>query len=192
MAAVGIELDLLRRVTDEELAALSDRNPGYQFERTAEGRLVVSPTGGEGGRRSGGVFAQLWNWNRRTRLGVAFDSSTGFNLPDGSCRSPDASWVRRDRWEALTREQRKGFAPLCPDAVFEVRSESDSLAELRAKMHRYLENGARLAVLVDPEARAAELYRPGREPERREATESISLGPELAGFVLDLGPLFED
>ena len=180
-------LDLLQSVTDEVLLRLSERNPGYQLERNAEGRLVVSPTGGEGGRRSGEVFLQLGAWNRNLASGVVFDSSTGFNLPDGSCLSPDASWIRRERWESLSREQRKGFPPLCPDAVFEVRSESDSLADLRAKVQAYLANGARIAVLIDPEARTVEVYRPGREPERHEGARSVRLDPELPGFALDLG-----
>jgi Uma2 family endonuclease len=191
-AFMAVRLDMLRRVTDEELLRLSERNPGYQIERTAEGRLVVSPTGGKSGRRSGEIFAQLWYWNRRVGLGVTFDSSTGFNLPDGSCLSPDASWLRRDRWEALSDEAREGFVPLCPDAVFEVRSSSDALAELRAKMGAYLSNGARIGVLVDPESRFVEVYRPGRGVERHEETASVSLDPELPGFTLDLGRVFED
>jgi Uma2 family endonuclease len=186
---VAITLDLLRRVTDQELAALSARNPGYQFERTPEGRLVVSPTGSEGGRRSGNLFGQLWLWNERDHTGVTFDSSAGFNLPDGSCRSPDASWVRRDRWESLSPEQRQGFAPLCPDVVFEVRSRSDTLTELQDKVRRYVENGALLAVLVDPDAQSVELYRPGRGPERCAGADQVSLAPELPGFSLDLRPL---
>jgi Uma2 family endonuclease len=159
---MGIRLDLLHRVTDEELWELSERNPGYQFERTADGRLIVTPTGGESGRRSGEIFGQLREWNRRTRLGVAFDSSTGFRLPDGSLLSPDASWVRRERWEALSREEREGFVPLCPDAVFEVRSASQSLGELREKMEAYRANGARLGVLIDPYRQAG-----GDLPSRR-------------------------
>ena len=115
--SVAVQIDLLHRVTDEELLALSDRNPGYQVERTADGRLVVSPTKSDGGRRSMEVALQLGIWNRQTRPGITFDSSTGFTLPDGSCRSPDASWVRRERWYALTREQRRSFAPICPGGV---------------------------------------------------------------------------
>ena len=130
---MGIRLDLLHRVTDEELRELSERNPGYQFERTADGRLLVTPTGLASGRRSLKVAYQLERWNERTRLGVVFDSSTGFRLPDGSLLSPDASWVRRERWEALSPQQREGFGPFCPDAVFEVRSASQSLEELREK-----------------------------------------------------------
>lgn len=189
---MSVRLDLLHYVTNEELMRLSERNPGYQFERTADGRLVVIPTGGKSGRRSGAVFAQLFNWNARTGLGEAFDSSTGFHLPDGSVLCPDASWVGRERWESLTPEEQEGFVPLCPDAVFEVRSASQSIAELREKMHAYLKNGARLAVLVDPYERAVEVYRPDREPERYDRTERLALDPELPGFVLELGAVFED
>jgi Uma2 family endonuclease len=189
---VAVRIDLAHRVTDEELMTLSARNPGYQFERTAEGRLVVSPTGAEGGRRSGAVFYQLQHWNATAGLGVSFDSSTGFNLPDGSCRSPDASWVRRERWAALSSEQRRGFAPLCPDAVFEVRSASDTPAELRAKMEAYLANGARLGVLVDPESRSVEVYRPGGGVEHHAGQRPVALDPELPGFALDLDPVWGD
>mgnify|MGYP000496809550 CR=1 FL=1 len=185
-----VKLDLAHYVTDEELITLSERNPGYQFERTAEGRLVVSPTGSESGRRSGEVFGQLRDWNRQTGLGYVFDSSTGFHLPDGSVLCPDASWVRRDRWEALPRKAREGLAPLCPDAVFEVRSPSQTVAELREKMEAYLANGARLAVILDPEARTVEVYRPGREPERHEDPAAVSLDPELPGFRMEPGPVF--
>jgi Uma2 family endonuclease len=186
---VAVHIDVLHRVTDEELRALSERNPGYQFERTAEGRLVVAPTGGEGGRRSGEVLTQLSVWNSRARLGVVFDSSTGFNLPNGACRSPDAAWVAQARWDALSPSQREGFPPLCPEVVFEVRSRSDSLAELRAKMREYIDNGARLGVLIDPESRTVEVHRPGAEPERHRG--QVALDPELPGFVLDPRPIME-
>ncbi|WP_448605152.1 Uma2 family endonuclease [Thermoflexus hugenholtzii] len=188
---MGIRLDLLHQVTDEELQELSERNPGYQFERTADGRLLVTPTGLESGRRSGEIVGQLREWNRRARLGVVFDSSTGFRLPDGSLLSPDASWVRRERWEALTPEQREGFGPFCPDVVFEVRSASQSLGELREKMTVYLANGARLGVLIDPYRKAVEVYRPGAPVERYEGVQQVPLDPELPGFTLELEPIFE-
>jgi len=190
--AVAIRIDVLHHVTDEELRALSERNPGYQFERTAEGRLVVAPTGGEGGLQSGEVFGQLRDWNRRTQLGLVFDSSTGFNLPNGACRSPDAAWVVRARWDALSNTEREGFPPLCPDAVFEVRSRSDTLTELRAKMREYLDNGARLGVLIDREGNALEVYRSGGDPERHAGPPLLPLDPELPGFVLDSRPIFGD
>lgn len=189
---MAILLDLLHPVTDEELLRLSERNPGYQFERTADGRLLVSPTGGKSGRRSGEVFRQLGNWNERTGLGVVFDSSTGFYLPDGSLLSPDASWIRRERWKALSSEEQEGFVPLCPEAVFEVRSASQTPQELREKMGAYIQNGAHIGVLIDPYTRTVELYRPDREPERYENPDRVALDPELPGFVVELGPVFEE
>ncbi len=189
---MAVVIDLLRVVTDEELMELSERNPGYQFERTADGRLVVSPTGMESGRRSMKLAYQLESWNERTRSGVVFDSSTGFRLPDGSLLSPDASWVRRERWEAIPREEREKFGPFCPDAVFEIRSSHQSPEELREKMRAYLRNGARIAVLIDPYARTVEVYRPGREVEVHREAERVALDPELAGFELDLKPVFEE
>ncbi len=189
---MAVRIRLLRVPTDEELLELSERNPGYQFERTADGRLVVSPTGGLSGRRSGEVFGQLREWNSRTRTGVVFNSSTGFRLPDGSLLSPDASWVRRERWEALSAEEREGFLPLAPDAVFEVRSRHQTQEELREKMRAYLRNGTRIAVLIDPYGRTVEVYRPGREVEVYRDPEQIALDSELAGFELDLRPVFEE
>ena len=189
---MAVHIDILHRVTDDELLALSDRNPGYQIERATDGRLVVSPTRSESGRQSGEVFLQLGIWNREARAGVVFDASTGFALPDGSCRSPDASWVRRDRWHALTLQERSGFAPLCPDAVFEVRSESDAVDEVHRKMEAYLDNGARIGVLVDPVSRGAAVYRTQGPVEHHKGGVKIALDPELPGFVLDLGPVFGD
>jgi len=189
---MAIVLDLLHPVTDEELLRLSQRNPGYQLERTADGRLIVSPTGMESGRRSLKIAYQLKRWNERTGLGVVFSSSTGFHLPDGSLLSPDASWVARERWERLSPEEREGFAPLCPDAVFEIRSSSQTPEELRERMWAYLRNGARIGLLVDPYTRTVEVYRPGREPERYENPDRVALDPELPGFELELGPVFGD
>ncbi len=142
-------LDLLRPVSDEELRLLSERNPGWQFERLADGRLAVSPTGGESGRISAAVLGQLYRWNEARGLGVVFDASTGFKLPDGAVLSPDAAFLRGERWRALSPEEREGFPPLAPEAVFEVRSRSQSLEELREKGAWYLKNGVRLVVLLD-------------------------------------------
>ena len=192
MIGLAISLDLLRPVTDEELRQLSERNPGYRFERTAKGRILVTPTGGESGRRSAKVLFQLERWNEGRGLGVVFDSSTGFRLPDGSLLAPDAAWLSRRRWEALSREEREGFVPLCPEAVFEIRSSSDVYTDLREKMQAYLANGARLAVLIDPYREVVHVYRPGRDPEQHERADRVALDPELPGFVLELAPVFED
>ena len=189
---MAVTIRHVRPITDDEILELSRQNPGYQFERTAGGELVVAATGSEAGRRSGEVFGQLYAWNLRTGSGVAFDSSTGFRLPDGALWSPDASWVRRDRWQALAPQERRGFAPLCPDVVFEVRSESDALRDLQAKMLGYVANGARLGVLVDPQDRILEVYRPGHETERLRTPGSVALNPELPEFVLNTEPIFRE
>ena len=187
---MAITLKHTRPVTDDELLEFSRQNPGLQFERTAHGELVVTPTGSESSRASGEVFGQLREWNRRQGSGVVFDSSGGFRLPNNAVYAPDASWVRQDRWERLSQEQRRTFAPLCPDAVFEIRSEGNTLAELREKLRIYLANGAQIAVLVDPSGRSVEVYRPTRSPEIHANPSAVALDSELPGFVLDLAPVF--
>ncbi len=136
--SLSIELPskLVLQVTQEQFEALAAANRDLQLERTSEGELIVNPpTGGESGRRNLSISTQLGNWyEAKEELGEAFDSSTGFRLPNGANRSPDASWLSRERWESLTSQQRKGFVPLCPDFVIELRSESDSLPKLQAKM----------------------------------------------------------
>ncbi len=189
---MAVRIGLLRAPTDEELLQLSEQNPGYQFERTADGRLVVSPTGMESGRREAEVVRQLSTWNRGTGLGLVLGPSTGFLLPDGSVLSPDASWVRRERWEAIPREEREKFGPLCPDAVFEVRSYHQAPDDLREKMRAYLRNGAQVAVLIDPYARTVEVYHPDCEVETHPDPQRVALDLELPGFVLELGPVFEE
>jgi Uma2 family endonuclease len=134
----------------------------------------------------------LGNWTLRDGTGVAFDSSTGFRLPDGALFAPDAAWVQRTRLEALTPDQRKKFGPLCPDAAFEIRSENNALRELREKVQAYLANGARIGILIDPDDRTVEVYRPGREPETHKNPPVVMLDPELPGFRLEAPPLFGD
>ncbi len=188
---MAITLKPPKPVTDEELREFSRRNPGLQFERSATGELIVTPTESEAGRRSAQLAVQIEAWNRLRTLGVVFDSSTGFRMPDGSLLSPDASWARRDRWEALTLDQREGFAPLCPDAAFEIASRTDSRPELQAKMRAYLANGAHVAVLIDPLGRSVEVYTPQRNVQVYDHPDTVSLDPSLPGFTLALGPLFE-
>ena len=187
---MAITINQSKPVSDADLLELSRRNPGYQFERQRDGALTVTPTGSKPGYRSGEVFGQLRHWSRANEAGPVFDSSTGFLLPDGSVLSPDASWVRRERWDALGAKDQESFAPLCPDAVFEIRSKSDRLEELRAKMRAYLENGAGIAVLVDPFDRFVEAWRPRREPDRF-ADETVELAPELRGFFLENRSIYD-
>ena len=188
---MAISLKLPAPPSDEEILELSRRNPGLQIERTATGELIVSPTGGEAGRREAEIVAQLHRWATQDGRGIVFGPSTGFHLPDGAVLSPDASWVRRERWAALTSSQRQGFAPLCPDAVLEIASPTDALRDLRRKMQAYLSNGARLAVLIDPQRRAVEICTPDRDPRVIEAARSVTLDPVLPGFALDLELVFE-
>jgi Uma2 family endonuclease len=175
-------------VTQEQFEALSAANRDLRLERTATGELIVDPpTGGESGKRNLRISTQLGNWfEAHEDLGVAFDSSTGFKLPNGADRSPDASWISRERWDSLTPQQQKGFVPLCPDFVVEFRSESDSLPKLQAKLQEYIENGTRLGWLIDPQNSQVEIYRPGRDVEVLENPNSLTGEEVLPGFVLNL------
>jgi Uma2 family endonuclease len=187
---VAISLKLPAPPTDEEIVEISERNPGFKFERSAAGELLVTPTGGEAGRQEFELCRQLGQWAEADGSGVGFGPSTGFRMPDGALFIPDASWMRRDRWEALTAEQQRDLVPFCPDAVFEILSWTDAVSDLRKKMRAYLGNSARLAVLVDPQRRAVEIYLPGREPQILESSRSVSLDPVLPGFTLDLERVF--
>ena len=150
----------------------------------------MPPTGSKTGLRSAKIIQQLSNWSDRDRSGLAFDSSTGFTLPDGSKRSPDASWVHRERWDALTKKEQDGFAPIAPDFVIELWSLSDSWNLLQQKMSDYLDNGVRLAWLIDPEQRRVHIHRQDQPVEILENPSSVSADLPLRGFVLDLQDIF--
>jgi Uma2 family endonuclease len=188
-AAISLSIPpaLTLTVTREQFIELAIANRELQLERTAQGELIVNPpTGGETGYRNLDIEGQLWLWNQRTRLGKAFNSSTGFHLPNGADRSPDASWVRQERWDALTPEQKESFIPLCPDFAIELRSKSDNMEPLRVKMREYINNGARLGWLIDRKNRKVEIYRQNREVEVLENPATLSGEDVLPGFVLDL------
>jgi Uma2 family endonuclease len=181
--AVNIPSTLILSITHEQFVQLALANRDLQLERTPMGELIVMPpTGSDTGNRNLDIEGQLWLWNRQTKLGKAFNSSSGFHLPNGANRSPDASWVRQERWNALTREQRKGFAPLCPDFVLELRSESDNMAPLQAKMREYMENGARLGWLIDRKNKKVEIYRQGQEVEVLDNPSTLSGEDVLPGL----------
>ncbi|MGD2116050.1 MAG: Uma2 family endonuclease [Acidobacteriota bacterium] len=187
-----LELGEALELSDAELLELCGRNPELRIERSAEGDLeVMTPSGSESAHRNAEVLTALMIWAKQDGTGEVFDSSGGFSLPDGAVRAPDASWVLRSRLDALPAGARKGFLPLCPDFVVEVRSPSDTLPLLRAKMDELRANGARLGWLIDPEERTVEIYRPGSEPEHLRAPDSIRGDPELPGFELDLRPVWE-
>ena len=175
-------------VTPEQFEALALANSDLRLERTAAGELIVNPpTGGESGSRNLSISGQVDRWcEAHEDLGEGFDSSTGFILPNGARRSPDASWVSRARWEALTAKERKGFVPLCPDFVVELRSASDSLSTLQTKMREYIDNGARLGWLIDPQNQRVEIYRQQTEVEILINPTELSGEDVLPGFVLNL------
>lgn len=175
-------------VTQEQFAALASANRDLRLERTAQGELIVNPpTGWETGRRNWSISGELYLWWRNAgEPGEAFDSSTGFILPNGATRAPDASWVSGERWQALTPEQKGTFANICPDFVVELRSSSDSLKSLQAKMSEYIDNGAKLGWLIDPQQRRVEIYRTGKDVEVLENPADLSGEAVLPGFVLNL------
>ncbi|WP_414755012.1 Uma2 family endonuclease [Anabaena sp. CCY 9910] len=185
--AVNIPPTLTLTVSHEQFVQLALANRDLQLERTATGELIVMPpTGSDTGYKNSDINAQLWLWNRQAKLGVVFDSSSGFHLPNGSSLSPDASWIRQDRWDALSIEQQEAFAPICPDFVLELRSKNDSIEKLRAKMREYIDNGARLGWLIDRKNRQVEVYRPGQDVEILNHPVNLSGENVLPGFVLDL------
>ncbi|MBE9016107.1 Uma2 family endonuclease [Chroococcidiopsidales cyanobacterium LEGE 13417] len=191
MTAITLNLEPVIHLTDEQFYQLCQANRDVRFERTAEGELIVMPpTGGETGDRNSEMNFQLRAWNKQTRLGKVFDSSTGFKLPNGADRSPDAAWVRLERWEALTPEQRQKFPPLAPDFVIELRSATDELKPLQAKMQEYLDNGVLLGWLLDPQRRIVEIYRIRTDVEVIQSPTTLSGEDVLPGFVMDLSEIF--
>ncbi len=196
MDPLTIELAPTLILSDRQFADICEHNRDIRFELTATGALIaMPPTGGDTGRRNTSLCGQLWDWNRRKKLGYAFDSSTAFKLPNGAIRSPDASWVARDRWMALTAEERQSFPPLCPDFVVELRSASDSLKPLQDKMQEYGDNGCRLGWLLDIQGQRVEVYRPGQGIDvisfDLETRQNLILSGDtvLPGFRLDLEDL---
>lgn len=187
MNALTIDLKSVIDLTDEQFYQLCQRNRELRFERTAQGELIImSPAGGETGNRNGRLTQQLFNWTDRDATGIAFDSSTGFKLPNGADRSPDAAWLTLERWNTLTPEQQERFIPLCPDFVAELLSPSDSLATAQAKMREYIDNGARLGWLLNRKAKQVEVYCPGQATEVLQAPEALSGENVLPGFTLNL------
>ncbi|MBD2358989.1 Uma2 family endonuclease [Tolypothrix sp. FACHB-123] len=166
---------------------MCQKNRDYRFERTASGELLImAPTGSDTGNYNFDLVVELGIWNKQTKLGKGFDSSTGFTLPNGAERSPDVSWIKIERWNALTPEQRVKFAPICPDFVVKLRSPSDSLKDLQEKMQEYIENSARLGWLIDRKNQRVEIYRPGKDVEILDNPVSLSGEDVLPGFVLHL------
>lgn len=175
-------------VTQEQFAALAASNRELRLERTAQGELILNPpTGWETGKRNRSISGELYIWWRNAgKPGEVFESSTGFILPNGANRSPDACWVSQERWDALTPEQKGTFANICPDFVVELRSSSDSLISQQEKMREYMDNGAVLGWLIDPQNRTVEIYRAGLAVEVLANPSELSGEEVLPGFLLDL------
>jgi Uma2 family endonuclease len=186
MAALTINLNSISNLSRSQFRQIANDNPDMKLERNKQGNLIVmAPTGGETGNFNADLNGQLYVWNRISQSGKIFDSSTGFELPEGGDRSPDVAWITLDKWEALTPEQRREFLPLCPDFAVELMSRSDSWIQTQAKMVEYMESGCRLAWLLDPKGKRAAIYRVGKPPELLTAPDSLSGEDVLSGFVLD-------
>jgi Uma2 family endonuclease len=178
-------------LTDEQFYQLCIANEPCQLELTQTGELIIMPpTGGESGIINANLSTDLGLWNRQTKLGKVFDSSTEFKLPSGAYRCPDAAWVKLARWDALSKEEKKRFPPLCPDFVVELRSETDSLEKLRIKMREYQNNGVLLGWLIDPQTPLVEIYRYGKDVEVLnfdfDNPPKLSGEDILPGFILNL------
>ncbi len=184
---IALNLRPTLQLTEAVFEQLCHSNPELRLERTAQGALVaMAPAGSETGRQNLNLSAQLWYWNTQTQMGVTFDSSAGFLLSNGAIRSPDAAWVEQSRWDALNVEERRRFAPLCPDVVIELKSPSDSLNVLQDKLQEYLDNGARLGWLLDAADQSVYCYRASQAPEHLSQPQTLSGELVLPGLSIDL------
>jgi Uma2 family endonuclease len=174
-------------LSDEQFYNICQNNRELKFERTTQGDLIImSPVGGESGNREADLLIDLGIWNRQTKLGFIFSSSTIFKLPNGADRSPDVAWIRREKWLALSQQQRQKFPPLAPDFVIELRSATDKLETLRFKMLEYQEAGVLLGWLINPQQQQVEIYRLQREVEIYNLPAALSGETVLPGFCLRL------
>ena len=187
MTAVTVNLNSIIKLTDDQFYQLCRDNPDVKFERNANGEIVImSPTGGETGKYNIEIAADFVIWNRQTQLGVCFDSSTCFKLPNGADRSPDVSWIKQERWDTLTPEQKEKFPPIAPDFVLEIMSPTDTLKKTQEKMQEYMNNGIKLGWLIAPKTRRVEIYRPGQAVEVLQSPTALSGEDILPGFILNL------
>ncbi|MDX2250475.1 MAG: Uma2 family endonuclease [Bacteroidia bacterium] len=191
LQTIRLKSRYLDQMTDDEFFEFCQANPDLRIERSKNLEIIImSPTGSLSGKYSGEVFGQLYSWNSSYRLGEVFDSSTGFTLPDQSVRSPDACWISAERWAALSPEAQEKFAPICPDFVIEISSPSDSLAELQEKMTEWMENGCRLAWMINPQQETVTIYRENSKTYTQNGFEKKVSGENiLTGFELDLSRL---
>ena len=179
------------RLTPEQFWEVCRDNPELRLELTSNGELIVMPpAGSKTGQRNSNLNRQFANWVKNDGTGVAFDSSTGFTLPNKAVRSPDVSWVKRERWDVLSEDEQEEFAPLCPDFVIELRSRWNTLIEQQQKMQEYLDNGTQLGWLIDRRERRVYGYCPDKEVEVLTDAATVSGDPILLGFELQLAELW--
>lgn len=175
-------------MSSEEFFAFCQLNDDLRIERAADGQMIImAPTGSETGNRNSEINAEIVFWNRIHKLGVTFDSSTGFTLPNGAERAPDTAWIRKERWDALGIQEKKKFAPIAPDFVLELRSENQSLSELREKMDEYMDCGCRLGWLIDPQNRRTYVYNENGEIQTVSFEEKLSGGEVMPGLEVVWG-----
>ena len=193
-AYVGPDLiNVTQPVTHEQFEQLCRKYRKLRLELTSTGELIVMPpTGAETGRSNAHLTYQLMAWTEKDATGVCFGNTAGFILPNGAIRSPDGSWIKREKWDSLTDQQKKRFSPWCPDFVVELRSPSDRLSELRNKMLEFMENGASLGWLIDPSKRQVYVYRPNQEVITLDNPETVSGDPLLPGFTLILTKIWSE
>ncbi len=184
---------LANPLTEKQFEQLCAHNRDIKFEMTSQGELIImSPTGSESGRQNGDLFGQIWYWNRQNKLGVVFDSSTGFTLSNNAKRSPDVSWIKISRWNNLTQKQRRGFAPISPDFALELLSPNDRLQDVQQKMEEYLECGVKLGWLIYPNEKRVEIYRLGKDIEVLDSPQSLFGEDLMPGLVVDLDEILKN
>ena len=176
---------------DDALLAISAANQPLRIEQCPDGELIfMPPSGSDVGRITFAIMVRFGAWVERDGSGIGFTTDTGFRLPNNAVRGPDTSWIRKERWEAITPELRKKFVPLAPDFVIEIRSPSDRLRDQKAKLEEYMACGVQLGWLIDPIKHTIWIYRPGKQPERQTNPERIVGEPPIDGFVLELHDLW--
>ena len=182
---------LANPITESQFEQLCAQNRDTKFEMTSRGELIImSPTGSESGRQNADLLTQIGIWNRQTKLGVVFDSSTGFTLPNGAKRSPDVSWIEISRWNELTQKQRRGFAPITPNFALELLSPNDRLQDVQKKMEEYQECGVQLGWLIYPDEKRVEIYRLGKDVEVLTSPQSLSGEDLMPGLIVELEKVF--
>jgi Uma2 family endonuclease len=180
------------QVSEAEFVEFCRRNPDMRIEMSKDGDIIIMPpTNTETGRKNFDLVVDFGIWARQDKTGVAFDSSTGFTLPNDARRSPDLAWVRKEKWDALSKDEKRRFARLVPDFVVELRSETDTLKVLQNKMVEYIESGVLLGWLIDPQERKVHIYRPEKAVETLDNPEQVSGESIIEGFILELENIFD-